>query len=164
MNNRVIKLVNADGIVWEFRDRLLANEEFVTGFLYGGLFILNQLPQHYFILENKFPHLEYKFSRLNVIRDRMGFFNELHVPLNNIKAYTKDNTIDGHFSFWLLDPSIDNTANMANTVSSDFFRGLFTVLNVAHIPYEKVVLYKPIKDGVTYNIVDLQLPNLFDAV
>lgn len=56
----------------------------------------------------------------------------------------------------------DNEAILFSVEYFTFFQGLFTTLNAAEIPYEKVVLHKPIRAEIAYNITGLNLPDLED--
>ena len=156
-----IKLVNDKTTVWQInKSNNKQDKEFVDGFLYGGLFLLNDLPSHYFVEETRFARGLYIYSVLDNLKINRDFLGHTYIPLAEIQD--NNDIIAGYYTVWLRDPMEEGEANSVTFKSPPFLQGLFTVLDLAKIPYERVVLHKPIKDGITYNVQGLNLPNLKD--
>ena len=156
-----IKLTTGGKTVWSLSVGI-GRDEFIEGFLYGGLFILKQMPSHYFIVESKFPRDETPYRSVDELRNNFDFLFHTYVPLNEAEVQTEDGLLPGYYTFWLRDPDQDGEANCVFVKSPLFLQGLFTALKAAGVPYERVLLHKPIKDGLTYDIEGLRLPKLED--
>ena len=60
----IIKLVTGKKLVLGIT-KSKQDEFFMYGFLYGGMFLLQQIPQHYFIQEIKSPRSEELYSSVD---------------------------------------------------------------------------------------------------
>lgn len=158
-----IKLVTGKTTVWDInKSNNRQDREFVDGLLYGGMFLLNELPSHYFIEETRVPWGKYFYNGVGELKNNRHFFGHTFVPLVEAEAQTEDDMMAGYYTVWLRDPMEEGEANSVTFMFPSFLQGLFTALDLAKVSYNRVVLHKPIKDGVAYNIQGLNLPDLKD--
>ena len=141
-----------------------ADDDFVNGFLYGSLFHIRRVEDHYIIHESR-GHLIRSYRTFNDILQGRDFITRSYIPLHDItmQQYAEDaRTKQGQFGVWLLHPRDPQIAGLAFARSASFFQGLFSALKAANISYIYVILHKPIKDGVDYEIegVTMTLPTL----
>lgn len=169
--NNPIELITNTGSIWKFEDPALLTKEFVSGFLYGGMFLLKQLPVEsdpYFTIRNTFFDTALKKYdvppiRIHSVSQLHNFANFRSAELDKVQANVKKYmNVPGKYAVMLHDPRYEDVFDLFYVESLVFFQGLFTALNIGNIPYETVILHKPIKDGVAYNIQGLNLPNLED--
>ena len=146
-------------------------DEFVDGILYGCLFVLKEIPGHHVVIMyrelGKAGVYEKQIRSVEDIYDLNGVFKVLHKDIRptGIKSYDV-------YVVLLKDVDHDGKANEVH-VYPPFFQGLFTALNIIQMPYDKVVLHKPIMrsvafsgivNTVNYNIRGLNLPDLEDII
>lgn len=146
-------------IIWELdtKDR---TENFVVGSLYGCLFLLHKNPGYQItILLSKFNNDILYGAHITDVEDIKNFSSVLSELHQNIEAIQINTELINVYQIFLRDVAQEGKANFA-TVNVDFFQGLFTMLNAANIPYDQVLLHKPIKDGIAYNIQGVNLPHL----
>ena len=145
------------------------SEDFIDGLIYGATYLFELLPEytvHYLKNEN-----DYQIDVIDDVIDDVFDFISASILLKEVPKYTYDPQ-PNYYTVWLRKPinthpdvqNVDRTAvaNLVNVKSIDFFQGLFTALKSDDIPYERVVLHKPIKNGVAYDIQGLNLPDLKD--
>lgn len=169
-----VRLVNRQGInVWTL-DTRNKSEDFIHGLIYGSIYLFERLIE-WRVFFTRQTEDEQFVDGLEELGDSFNFIDNLMIPLQEVILRAGDRTKPNYYTVWLRNPENnhpDNIANdgdpelgLANLVSVksvDFFQGLFTALNSQNVPYERVVLHKPIKDGVAYNIQGLNLPDLKD--
>lgn len=136
------------------------NNDFVDGFMYGALFIIRGVDQYYFAVRAFNPPIMGMFRNLDTLKDFAQFIYHTFVPLHEAAVQTEDAPDEDNYVVWLRDPTEEGEANLIATPSAEFFQGLFTALNAAGIPYQHVVLHKPIRNGQNFDIGGLQLPTL----
>ena len=154
-----ISLMSNDKVVWTLE---VISNEFIAGFLYGGLFILKQLPNHHFIIQYAFSRVSY--NNVDELQNNFSSLRRTHIPLYEAQILTADVLSADHYIFWLRDPDFSYEGNLVSVKSLLFLQGLFTALHLARIPYERVLLHKPIRDHITYSIKELQLPDLKNII
>ena len=141
------------------------SEDFIEGLIYGATYLYELLPEY-----TVYVH-QYEYDqRVDILEDMFDFISA-SILLKEVPKYTYD-AQPNYYTVWLRKPinthpdvqNVDRTAvaNLVNVKSIDFFQGLFTALKSDDIPYERVVLHKPIKNGVAYDIQGLNLPDLKD--
>lgn len=172
-----IELLIRQSSIWKFTHNNVSDIHFRLGFLYGGMFILNRIPStsdpRFVVYDHHNTLLTEYYTIIDMDNTGYIYTSNMNIPLYEIKAATKDELyeIEGYnqdhpdynpYVVSLLDPFDESKAVLFTTESSTFFQGLFTALNAVQIPYEKVVLHKPIRAEISYNILGLNLPLLED--
>lgn len=165
MSNPIELLTNTSS-VWKLEDPALLTKEFVGGFLYGGMFLLKELPEEsepYFTVRNTFYDTALKKYdvpplRINSVSQLHDFADFRSAELDKVQANVKKYmNVAGKYALMLYDPRYDDEFNLLYFEWPVFLQGLFTILNAGNIPYDKVVLHKPMKNDVVYNIEGLNL-------
>lgn len=138
-------------------------DDFNDGILYGSVILAISLPDHQLIVKY-FDQDVFTEKRIRVIEDILEILSIGIVP--HVKLGTIMKRYDSYI-ISLKDMAQEGKVNVAYPNDAKFFQGLFTMLDVIHMPYEQVLLHKPImlsvKYGghvkrVDYNIEGLTLP------
>lgn len=136
------------------------DDEFIDGILYGCLFLLKQKPDHQVsftyanhgddkLYEAQINSVDYLCSMGSVIVK----FHETLKPLNS--------RIYDLYQGYLNDPTEEGKVNLVWLNGPEFFHGLFMILDMIEMPYEQVVLHKPVQythhlNGVRQHNVEIQ--------
>ena len=156
---------NDNRSIWKLPMRY-KEDEFNNGILYGSVIVANRLPDQQLIIRyfDDDVFVEKRILVLEDIRELFSIMFSPHVKLGfAMKVYDV-------YIISLKDISQEDKVNVAYPNDPKFFQGLFTMLDVINMPYEQVLLHKPILrsvDGrfltvkrVDYNIVGLTLPTI----
>ena len=115
--NSAIELLTNRGSVWKFEDPALESNEFVSGFLYGGMFLLKQLPKDsnpYFIVHDTAVKEEgLRALRIDSVSQLRNFGDISSVELDKVQAnMTRYMDVPRKYIFMLYDPKYTGEFNM----------------------------------------------------
>ncbi len=156
------KHINAK--LWTIRGQF--SEEFVVGFLYGGLLgkIITNTDYTY-SFDFYAQRTTFSFSQLNYLILRFHNYFITNVPLYEIdKRVTRNGARFDQYSIWLrfFNPDAINQVASAWLIrfrTPEFPQGLLTALTAFNIPHQNIILTAPIKDNVDYTINGELLPD-----
>ena len=172
--NSVELRTDSNQSIWKLdtKDR---DEDFVDGLLYGSLFLLQQNPGHHIaITYSKWKDdrlYEKQIRTVEEIDDLGSVLAQLHKTIGSVKINTRMSDV---YQILLRDVTRQDQVNIA-FVNLEFFQGLFTILDLIKMPYEKVLLHKPVmytyiaepyyaRKLYNFDIQGLNLPNIEDIV
>lgn len=144
------------------------SEEFVVGFLYGGLFskhIMEAKATYHF--EFYAQRTLFSFHSLNaLVRRFLDYFIARTYLFNINKRITRTNAEWNQSSMWLRFYNSDvpiteqsSSAWLTRFRTPQFLRGLLTALQAFNVPNATVILTAPIKDNISYAINGEVLPD-----
>lgn len=136
------------------------DDEFIDGLLYGCLFLLKQKPNHQVI----FTYVNHRDDKLyeasiNSVDEVCSMGSvvvKFHAAMKPLNSHIYD-----VYQVYLNDPSEEGKVNLLWLNGPEFFQGLFTILDMIQMPYEKVVLHNPVQythhlNGVRQHNVEIQ--------
>lgn len=160
---------NDDRSIWklQMKDK---EDDFNDGILYGSVILANSLPDHQLIVKYLDETDIFTEKRIRVLEDIHNILSISIVP--HVKLGTVMKLYDVYI-ISLKDISQEGKVNVAYPNDPKFFQGLFTMLDVIHMPYEQILVHKPIMRSVKYggevkrvdyNIVGLTLPTIEEVI
>ena len=142
------------------------SEEFVVGFLYGGLVSKHMINADYnYHFEFYAQRTTSSFSTLNALMRRFLVYFVTYARSYEIdKRITRTGAQWNEYSMWLRfynpeTPQGPSSAWLARFRTPQFLQGLLTVLQAFNVPIAAVILTAPIKDNVSYTINGEILPD-----
>lgn len=159
-----IQFLDGDAILWELRSDLDTGfyPDFIMGFIYGALYgrECTAKAQYNFRLLGPLDAFAVRyFNDLGASRFYSYFIQTEYLQLVN-NALTIHKARQGHYIMWLRYP-VPLAEPLASSMifsTSEFIQGLLTGLNSFNIDPDEVLLAKPYKDGIFYDIQGMNLP------